>query len=225
VNQGLNMTDSDVDRVIDLTFLDLQEESEFTAALIDKIQQYRARSPPRRSVSPSATTTTNPATGENAVVTISPSGKSRYAVSDRRTIRAIRLGNNYLPSIKCIFTAPHHLRAENILWLDLSFNHITHISPDICKYFPNVRTIYLHANKISRLSEIKHLEGLTELHSLSLYGNPVEGKKHYRNYTLFICPHLAQFDKSPVTKFQRQKVEVWAATFRKKLMPQEEDEY
>lgn len=199
------MTDSDVDRVIDLTFLDLREESEFTAALIDKIQHYRARSPPRRSSSPTATATGSNA-GENTLTMTSPSGKSRYAVSDRRTIRAIRLGNNYLPTMESIFTAPHHLRADNIIWLDLSFNHIAHISPDLCKHFPNVRTIYLHANKISRLTEIKCLEGLTELHSLSLYGNPVEGKKHYRNYTLFICPHLAQFDKSPVTKFQRQKV-------------------
>lgn len=194
--------ETDVDRVLDLTFLDIRDDSEFTTALSDKIQQYRARSPPRRPASPSATGNMGDTTG-----TSSPTKeKSRYAVTDRRKIRAIRLGNNYIERIDILFSAPQFLRCENILWLDLSFNNITKLSGDLARFFPNVRTIYLHANQISSLPEIKKFENLTELHSLTLYGNPVEGRKHYRNFTLYHCSKLQQLDKSPVTSQQRQKV-------------------
>jgi hypothetical protein len=210
----------DVDRVLDLTFLDIRDESEFTLALSDKIRQYRARSPTRRSPSPSS----YGLMGETAVSWSQPKEKSRYAVTDRRKIRAIRLGNNYIPRMDMLFSSSQYLRTENILWLDLSFNLITKMSPDLARFFPNVRTIYLHANQINSLPEIRNFSNLTELHSLTLYGNPVEGKKHYRNYTLYYCSRLQQFDKSPVTAQQRHKMEVWAQTFRKKLNPEEEEE-
>lgn len=188
----------DVDRVLDLTFLDIRDEAEFASALGDKVQQYRARSPSRRPASPMQGETGSPNTLRE---------RSRYAVTDRRKVRAIRLGNNYLPQIDTIFTASQHLlRTENILWLDFSFNNITRISADLYRFFPNVRTINLHANQIKSLPEIKNLSTLTELHSLTLYGNPVEGKKHYKNYTLYYCRNLGQFDKSTITKEQRAKV-------------------
>jgi Leucine-rich repeat (LRR) protein len=210
----------DVDRVLDLTFLDIRDESEFTSALSDKIHQYRARSPTRRFPSPSS----SGVMGEMTISSSPSKEKSRYAVSDRRKIRAIRLGNNYIPRLDILFSSSQFLRTENILWLDLSFNHITKLCPDLARYFPNVRTINLHANQISSLPEIKNFANLTELHSLTLYGNPVEGKKHYRNFTLYYCNKLQQFDKSPVTSQQRQKMEVWAQTFRKKLNPEEEED-
>lgn len=193
--------ETDVDRVLDLTFLDIRDESEYTTALSDKIQQYRARSPPRRFSSPGAT-------GENAGNSPSKE-RSSYAVTDRRKLRAIRLGNNYVPRMDILFSTPQFLKSENILWLDLSFNNITKLSPELARIFPNVRTIYLHANQISSLQEIKNFANLTELHSLTLYGNPVEGKKHYRNFTLYHCSRLQQFDKSPVTSQQRLKVRIF----------------
>ena len=60
-----------------------------------------------------------------------------------------------------------------------------------------------------KLAQIKKLEALEHLRSLSLYGNPVEEHKYYRNYVLYTCKHLAQFDKSPVTKSQIQKVSIY----------------
>lgn len=72
--------------------------------------------------------------------------------------------------------------------------------------FPSLTTLYLHANKIGKLGEIRKLLPMQSLKSLSLYGNPVEENKHYRNFVLYICPNLMQFDMSPVTKSELQRV-------------------
>ena len=72
--------------------------------------------------------------------------------------------------------------------------------------FPNLTTLYLHANQITKLSNIKKLAGLTQLKSLTLYGNPLEENKHYRNYILHIFPELQQLDFSVITSGQREKV-------------------
>lgn len=173
-----------------MTFLDIRDESEFQSHLSQKIEQYR------RSASPSRT----------RVLSDGTESPPKPTKAHKDVIRAIRLGNNYLTSVEVVHSIPAHLDSSQILWLDLSFNYIETLSEDFALYFPNVSTIYLHANKISKLSELKKLSKFTHLRSLSLYGNPVEEHKHYRNYVLYYCPHLTQFDKSPVTKSQINKV-------------------
>jgi Leucine-rich repeat (LRR) protein len=195
----------DVDRVLDLTFLDIRDETEYQTALAEKIEQYRSRSPVRgRANSPGGMMVgTSP---ESTTLMNSSPGRSQYTVTDRRKLKAIRLGNNYIPRMEILFSSSLHLRCDNILWIDLSFNTLTKISPDLFKVFPNLRSLYLHANQIKQLSTIKHLQPLQDLHALTLYGNPVEENKHYRNYVLFYLPQINQFDKSPITKLQREKV-------------------
>ena len=179
-----------VEGVIDLTFLDIREDSEVSSQLTLKLH------PPAAPSSPSGKTSQLTALGE----TQSPT-KSR-----KDEIKAIRLGNNLLRRMESLYVIPAQLDGSKLLWLDLSFNDFTAISPDLANHFPNLTTIYLHANKITNLQQIKHLMPLMELRSLSLFGNPVEEKKHYRNFVLYHCPNLTQFDKSPVTKSQREKV-------------------
>ena len=41
------------------------------------------------------------------------------------------------------------------------------------------------------------LSGFPKLKSLAVYGNPVEEHKHYRNFVLFTCKALKNFDMSP----------------------------
>ena len=53
----------------------------------------------------------------------------------------------------------------------------------------------------------------------------MEEHKHYRNYTLNMCPLVTQFDSSPVTGSERKRAAVWAQTFRKILNKDEEDDY
>lgn len=92
------------------------------------------------------------------------------------------------------------------MWLDLSFNQIGSVNESLVSTFPNVTTLYLHANQITKLSHIKKLSGFTQLKSLTLYGNPVEENKHYKNYILYCFPELQQLDFCVITTSQRQKV-------------------
>jgi Leucine-rich repeat (LRR) protein len=92
------------------------------------------------------------------------------------------------------------------MWLDLSFNQIGSVNESLVATFPNVTTLYLHANQITKLSHIKKLSGFTHLKSLTLYGNPVEENKHYKNYILYCFPELQQLDFCVITTSQRQKV-------------------
>ena len=107
--------------------------------------------------------------------------------------------------------------------MDLSFNKISAVSSEFSQKFPHITTIYCHANNISKLSELKKFAAFPELKSLSLYGNPVDAHKHYRNYVLYVCPKLTQFDSSPVTKTERTRAEIWAQTFRRRLKSEGDD--
>jgi Leucine-rich repeat (LRR) protein len=95
-----------------------------------------------------------------------------------------------------------------IQWLDLSFNKLQRLDENIISYFPNLTTLYLHSNQLSKLSHLKKLSGLSHLKSLTLYGNPLEENKHYRNYVLYLFPELQQLDFSVITAGQREQVTV-----------------
>ena len=77
--------------------------------------------------------------------------------------------------------------------------------------------LYLHANKISKFGEIKPLGELAKLRSLTLHGNPIEDKKHYRMFVIHTIPTLTQLDFSTITRQDRETAAAWALTFRKKL--------
>jgi hypothetical protein len=184
--------------VVDMTFLDIYEEGDLSQALTTKFA---------------------PASPDQ---TIKSPGKKKAP----ETIKAIRLGNNEISSIDILYKSiSTTLDGTNILWIDLSFNQITKISDGIAKTFPNLATLNLHANKLSRLSEIKKLASVLTLKSVSLHGNSIEEHKHYRNYCLFMCPNLRQFDMSPVTAGEIARMKVWAETYRHVLHKDDDEEY
>jgi Leucine-rich repeat (LRR) protein len=137
-----------------------------------------------------------------------------------REVKAIRLGNNLLSDTGSIGKSlSSQVDTERILWIDLSFNKLSKISEELQTAFPNVTTLYLQANQISRLSEIKKLGMFKNLKSLTLFGNPVEGNKHYRNMVLYSCPNLHILDFCPITPSQRKRNDIWSDVFRNKLNP------
>ncbi len=75
------MSNLHVDRVIDLTFMGIREESEYTDAFSEKLKQYRSRSPPRRASSPN--NNNNDTSGGSPGSPGSP-GRSQCAITDRR---------------------------------------------------------------------------------------------------------------------------------------------
>jgi len=199
--------------VIDLTFHDIASDEDLSFLLRKAVTELR---------SPSKTTQLNGTKGVTALMGATEGSDSPGRRLKLEEITAVRLSNNLLTNMDTV-AAPMMAAVDTskILWMDLSFNKITTVSSDFSLKFPHITTIYCHANQISKLSELKKFGGFPELKSLSLYGNPVEEHKHYRNYILYMCPKLTQFDSSPVTKTDRRRVEVWAQTFRRKLQPEE----
>lgn len=63
----------------------------------------------------------------------------------------------------CLTAAPHRRRLQDLVNCE------------------NLTSLYLHANDIKTLKEIKKLGNLTKLKSLTLHGNPVEEVKNYRS--------------------------------------------
>lgn len=132
---------------------------------------------------------------------------SQKKKKETETIKAFRLGNNSLTSLTMVMSLGSFFDLSLILWLDISFNKISKIDGDLLAIAcPHLSTLYLHANNISSLSTIKILAPLKELKSLTLYGNPVEEKKHYRNMIFYTCPTLHQLDFTTITQSQRKKV-------------------
>lgn len=195
--------------VVDLTFMDIKTEGDMTESLRQALSAMHAPKSPGGSDTMAMT-----GTG-------SPTASTRKMKQEEVT--AVRLSNNLLEHMDAVSSPMAALLdTSKILWLDLSFNKLSSISESFPQFFPHVKTIYCHANSITRLSEIKKFALFTNLKSLSLYGNPVDSHKHYRNYVLYMCPGLTQFDSSPVTPTERKRMEVWATTFRRKLRPEEE---
>jgi hypothetical protein len=125
-------------------------------------------------------------------------------------IQAIRIANNMISNVSILVNPFQTLfDTSKIMWLDISFNHIEDINPIIFELFPNVTALYLQSNQIKKLSEIRKLENFRFLKSLAIYGNPIEEHKHYRNYILFYCKLLTNFDMSPVTKSERTMVSLF----------------
>lgn len=133
---------------------------------------------------------------------------------------ALRVNNNQIQNLNDfdealagIFDNPTQLQ-----WIDLSGNALTKITENVFESYPSITTLHLHGNALSRYSDIDHLaKCLPRLHSLTLHGNPLEEKKHYRNYVISAIPSLMQLDFSSVTPGDREKAVTWAKIYEKAL--------
>jgi Leucine-rich repeat (LRR) protein len=129
-------------------------------------------------------------------------------------IKAIRMANNLICNLQILINPfCSMLDTSKVTWLDVSFNQIETLDPLIFEHFPNISTLNLQANKILKLSEIRKLEKFQRLKSIAIFGNPVEEHKHYRNYVLYYCKSLTNFDMSPVTKSERQMVRCFSPKY------------
>ncbi|ETV73571.1 hypothetical protein, variant [Aphanomyces astaci] len=163
---------------------------------------------------------------ENAGVAIAPLPVAMDAATTGSSPRtpfkppvSIRLNNNSLTHIDdldkaldAVFVTPARLQ-----WIDLSGNAIESLRASSFLPYLELTTVHLHANELCKYTDIDGLAVLTKLRHLTLHGNPVEEKKHYRNYTIYHIPSLLELDFSCVTKLDRERAETWSITYRKKL--------
>ena len=126
--------------VLDLTFHDLKDETDVTAALASD----------RVAALPLATTA--------ALSAASATEKKKKMALEE--VKAIRIANNEIVDAK-ILCSPFMSFTDTtkVSWLDLSFNRIERLDPELFKAFPNVTTLYLQANQIAKLTELKKLGG------------------------------------------------------------------
>ena len=139
-------------------------------------------------------------------------------IKPRSKISSIRLQSNKIENISilhgCIESiglVPRHVK-----WIDLSNNNISHIGESL-ENFHGLSVLYLHANNIKNLSEVKALSNLKKLTSITLFGNPIESHKHYKKYVLYLFPSLSKLDFSVITNQDREDCRAWASVFRKWL--------
>jgi hypothetical protein len=212
--------------VLDLTFMDIGSEEALTENLRSALTT-QIKSPSKTSTLGGGSMDLSGGQRNNTMGGGAPQSPSTSPKKPREPelVKAVRLSNNLLENMEHM-NSPFMATVDtsNILWLDLSFNKFVNVSEAMAQTFPNITTIYLHANNISRLSQLRKLRSFPNLKSLSLYGNPVEEHKHYRNYVLSMCPHVTQFDSSPVTSTERKRAVVWSNTFRKVLNREDDDE-
>lgn len=103
--------------------------------------------------------------------------------------------------------------SNKLQWIDLSYNYLEKIEDEITTNFPFLKTLYLHGNYILNLDEVKKLGTLKELHTLTLYGNPMEQISGYRMWVLGVMylnsETLKKLDQVVVTKKEFDAVCVW----------------
>ena len=178
--------------VLDFSFLDIQDVKELTEKL-----DYA--SPPLQDSAP--------ADGEG-------DPRQRHI----KNAAALRICNNALKDIAGLFAASATIVANpvSLRWLDSSFNGIS-VVPDDFANFKDVSVIYLHANSISSLKDLKPLSKFSALRKLTLHGNPIEDEENYRVLINLLCPSLRMLDFSVITRQDQQDTKFYESAFKKKL--------
>ena len=87
--------------------------------------------------------------------------------------------------------------------------------------FPNLKTLYLHGNKISDLAEIDKLKGLPQLTTLAIHGNPMEKINGFRHYVLVNFPMLKHLNFGGISKVKLMKHNYFdSSSFKKHFLSQ-----
>jgi len=130
-----------------------------------------------------------------------------------------------LDQFDCIdFTDNDIRRLENFPLLPrlkrlyLSNNRIAKIEEQLHESIPNLEGILLINNQIQELGDLDPLRKFTKLEMLSLLGNPVTTKKHYRPYLIYRLPHLRLLDFKKIKLREREEAKkLFAGESGKKL--------
>ncbi|KAE8896049.1 hypothetical protein PF005_g1571 [Phytophthora fragariae] len=145
------------------------------------------------------------------------SAGSNRTSKKRQVPVSLRVNNNKLSNLDDMHEALHGVfdYPGMLQWLDLSGNELESIPPDVFSAYPELFTLHLHGNRLSKYSDVDALaKWLPRLHSFTLHGNPLEEKKHYRNYVIASFPNLKQLNFSCVTPGDRDKAETWANIYK-----------
>ncbi|KAI6242978.1 hypothetical protein M3Y99_00208500 [Aphelenchoides fujianensis] len=135
--------------------------------------------------------------------------------------REINLRNLQIPAIENLGTTKDQfdvidLTDNNIRKVDnlpllprldtllLHNNRIQQLQKDIGQQLPNLRTLALTNNNIAELGDIEPLSKCTKLEYLTLVGNPISNKPHYRAYVIYKLKSLRVLDFRRIKDVERK---------------------
>jgi len=95
-------------------------------------------------------------------------------------------------------------RCARLKTLLLNNNYVTHIDATLGEQVVNLETLMLTNNRIANLSELNSLAGCRKLTMISLLGNPVIFRQHYRLYLIHTLPQLKSIDFRKITAAERR---------------------
>ncbi|XP_066959481.1 U2 small nuclear ribonucleoprotein A' [Macrobrachium rosenbergii] len=88
--------------------------------------------------------------------------------------------------------------------LHLNNNRIVRISDSLAESIPNLQFLYLTNNLIQELADLDNLASLKKLEYVSLLGNPVTTRDHYRLYVINKLPQVRVLDFRRVRERERE---------------------
>lgn len=92
---------------------------------------------------------------------------------------------------------------DALCWLDVSDNRLEDVPAGELSRFPNLRTLYLHRNRLTAVDAVADLGRLPALRSLTLQHNPLAAGHGYRALVLALLPRLTGLDFVRVTDGER----------------------
>ncbi|CAD7975203.1 unnamed protein product [Amoebophrya sp. A25] len=125
-------------------------------------------------------------------------------VLSKKQIVGLRLNNNLIDAtpqinvqLATMTRAPVPRPETALLWLDLSFNQLTAIDKSLLT-LENLKSLYMHGNKLGNLAHVEKLSGLQKLEKITLNGNPFEAKKGYRAFVVGCIPQARSVDHTSI---------------------------
>jgi len=121
----------------------------------------------------------------------------KIKIKFKKCCNAFNASNNKLTTIEGIHAVLESLlpelsfsskltKVQIIQWIDISRNKLTSIHKDICE-LPYLKILYVHGYKIQEIGKVTALGNCKSLTSLTLYGNPMDHIKGYRNFIIEMC--------------------------------------
>lgn len=110
-----------------------------------------------------------------------------------------------LPRLKCII---------------INNNRVVRIGTELHETVPNLETIILTNNCLQELADLQPLSRLEHLQYLSLLGNPVVTRPHYRLFVIHLLPSLRVLDFRRVRLAEKQRAAKLFSTKQKQQKPQ-----
>ncbi|CAG9465217.1 unnamed protein product [Pedinophyceae sp. YPF-701] len=116
--------------------------------------------------------------------------KNQFDSMDLSDNSVVKLeGFPLLPRLRCVY---------------LNNNRLVRIAKDLHQSLPNLETLILTNNSLTRLQDVANLAPLAKLKHLSLLDNPVSRKPGYRLFAVACLPQLRWLDFKKVTQRERE---------------------